>query len=364
MKRLFVILLTIICCSALSAARANTLYGRVIAVHDGQTMTIENTGRSIKVALMHAAPPEKDQPYADIARQHLADLVLNRQVTVEYTGLGAGNQLVARVFCDNRDIGLQMIRDGVAWFDRREMSELDEAERRVYAASEEAARNEHRGLWHDGAPTPPWEWQQAKSNALNKQSRTVVASSQSAPAANESSPGRAVSNSSVASSHSSSASDKPTAPGWLSFSPSDKSFSINAPGAGKQLSIEIDDPEGRAFTAQIYLVEHLKIGYLVMWASGPAVDRTLDDIFERGRDILNESVRAHGLPCEYVMEKDTAMKGYTGRRYRMTGCYFHGSLRVYFKREGQTLKMRLVGSMSENPGDPLVNKFLDSFVIN
>ena len=34
------------------------------------------------------------------------------------------------------------------------------------------------------------------------------------------------------------------------------------------------------------------------------------------------------------------------------------------KKEGKTLKMQIVGSMSEIPNDPRVSKFLDSFVIN
>src|SRR3982751_4636891 len=140
MKRLFALLLLTLVCSALSV-KANTLYGRVVEVLDGKTMTVENTGRRVKVALKLAAPPDKEQPLADLARQHLSGLVLGRQVAVEYTGLGADALRLGRVFCDNRDVGLQMIRDGVAWFDHSYESELNEAERRVYADSEQAARN-------------------------------------------------------------------------------------------------------------------------------------------------------------------------------------------------------------------------------
>lgn len=360
MKRLCALLLTTFCCCALSV-KANTLYGRVVAVHDGQTMTIENTGRPIKVAFKLAAPPDKDQPYADVARQHLSDLVLNREVTLAYTGLGSGNLLIARVFCDNRDIELQMIRDGVAWFDRRYLSDLTEAERKVYADSEEAARNEHRGIWRDASPTPPWEYEQAKANQLNRRPH-VVAASQNLPVANESSSGRTSGNP-LASSHSS-ASDKLAPSGWQLFSPVDNSFSVRAPGAGKQFSVEIDDTDGTSVTAHVYEVQHLKISYIALWASGPASDGTLNELFERGRDILNEDAHAHGLPCEFVLRKDAAMKGYTGRRYEVRGCYFNGGLRVYFKKEGRTLRAYFLGAMSQIPNDPLANSFLNSFVIN
>jgi micrococcal nuclease len=361
MKRLFAVLLTTVCCCALSA-KANTLFGRVTAVHDGQTMTIENTGRPIKVALKLAAPPEQDQPYADVARQHLSDLVLNRQVTVEYTGLGSGSLLIARVFCDNRDVGLQMIRDGVAWFDKNYLSDLSEPERRVYADSEQAARNEHRGIWRDPSPTSPWEWKQAKANIPQGRADVMAAVAKKTSAVNESSSDR-TSRSAITSSHSSStARAQPL--GWILFSPEDNSFSVRAPGSGKQFSLEIDDSEGQPININVYETQHLKIGYVALQASGPSGDETINMIFERGRDILNESARAHGLPCEFVLEKDAAMKGYVGRRYKVMGCYFNGGLRVYFKREGKTLKMHLVGAMSEIPNDPRVSKFLDSFVIN
>src|SRR5689334_13480741 len=170
MKRLFVFLLLTLFCSVLSV-KANTLYGRVVEVQDGKTMTIENTGRRVKVALKLAEPPDTGQPFADVARLHLSGLVLGRQVTVAYTGLGADALLLGRVFCDNRDVGLQMIRDGVAWFERTYQAELNEAERRVYADSEQAARNEHRGIWQDPAPVAPWEWKKVSADRSNEGTR-------------------------------------------------------------------------------------------------------------------------------------------------------------------------------------------------
>jgi hypothetical protein len=153
-------------------------------------------------------------------------------------------------------------------------------------------------------------------------------------------------------------------PGWQLFSPSDNSFSVSAPGAGKQFSVELDDTDGTSVTAYAYVVQHLKIRYVALWASGPAGDRTINELFERGRNILNETARERGLPCEFVLKKDVAMKGYAGRRYEVTGCYFNGGLRVYFKKEGKTLRAFFLGSMSEIPNDPLTSKFLNSFVIN
>lgn len=360
MKRLFGLLLLTIFCSLL-AVKANTLNGRVVEVLDGKTMTVENTGRRIKVALKLAEPPEKEQAYSDVARLHLSGLVLGRQVAVEYTGLGAEALLLGRVFCENRDVGLQMIRDGVAWFDRSYESELNEAERRVYADSEQAARSEHRGIWQDPAPVAPWEWRQA--NAL----KSSKGASAYAPAV-----GKSVTNAAVSPVKTRASYVKPSllpaakaeAQKWPLFSPTDNLFSIRVPGGGRDFSAEVVVSKGSAINAHFYWVRHLKIGYLVAWASGPHQDETLNALFNRAVDALNDAAAAHGLPCEFVQEKDAAMNGYTGRRYKVQGCYFNGAIRNYFKIEGKTLKVVYVGVMSENPDDPAVKDFLDSFTIN
>ena len=357
MKRFFAILALTIFFSALSI-KANSIEGRVVEIHDGKTMTVENTGRQIKVALKLAAPPETDQPFADLARVHLSGLVLNRQVTVEYTGLGVGALLMGRVFCDGRDIGLQMIRDGVAWFDRSYESELTEAERKVYADSEQAARNEHRGIWQDPAPVAPWEWQ--KTNAASANKGTISYSA----------PGKSVKTEKTSSVNTpegyakSSSSHKTETPMWPLFSPSGNLFSVHMPGGGHDFAVEVEVEGGRSIKANFYWVKHLRITYLVMWASGPYLNQTLQKLFDRTVDALNDASATHGLPCEFTQEKDVAMSGYTGRRFKVRDCYFNGAIRNYFKIEGKTLKVFFVAVMSEIPDDPAVKEFLDSFVIN
>jgi endonuclease YncB( thermonuclease family) len=365
MKRLVVIALLILCCHALPA-NASTLQGLVREIHDGKTITVENTGRRIKVALKGVDVPEQDQPYGEVARQHLSSLILNQPVTIELTGLGAGSLLIGRVICGERDIALQMIRDGVGWFDKSYENDLAEADRSLYAASEQAARSEHRGIWQDSSPIPPWEWRQAKvakpvarvavdvSGAVKRSTvveqpssvKTARSDSTSAPLSSSASAGRAET------------SKRPI------FSPSGSPFSIRIPSGGHHFSEEIEVPNGQPFSANFYWVNHLKIGYMAAWASGPSQDQAISALFDKALDALNQAAEAHNLPCEFVQEKDAAINGYVGRRYKVRGCYFHGGLRYYFKTEGKTLKVRIVGVMSEIPNDPSINQFLESFELN
>lgn len=140
---------------------AGTLFGKVTEIEDGDTITIICLKRPLRVRLMAIDAPEKEQPYAEAARQHLSDLILNQLVVVEYSGLGENTLIVGKVFLKEMDVGAQMMRDGVAWYDRNYDAMLTENQREVYAASELAARTEHRGIWKDQNPVSPWEFREA-----------------------------------------------------------------------------------------------------------------------------------------------------------------------------------------------------------
>ena len=144
-----------------SPASAIVLRAKVAEVRDGKSLVVVNGSRSLTVILVAVDTPDLLQEYGDVAREHLASLVLGKEVQVEFTQLQSTN-VVGKVAYNNADIGLQIIRDGVAWYDKNNDQDLSGAERTVYAAAEQAARTERRGLWHDGSPMPPWVWRRAQ----------------------------------------------------------------------------------------------------------------------------------------------------------------------------------------------------------
>lgn len=343
MRRTLAIALLIVFCLSLPT-HADTLQVLVVEVQDGKTIIVENTGRRIKVVLKGADAPEMDQPLGDVARQHLSNLILGKQVAVEFTGMAYGSHFVARVFSGDVDISLQMVRDGVAWYDKQYEKEMSEVDRRLYAESEQAARNEHRGIWQDPNPTSPWEWRRAKvasQNTVPQNTATVVstATARKSPVVNREDSG------------------------WPILSPEGAPFSVRMPGGGRQYSAAVKLPEGQTVNANIYWVSHLKIAYIAEWASVPAQPQAIPTLFDQMLEYLNRASAANGLPCEFNREKDTTFNGYIGRRYTVQGCYYHGGIRLYYKVEGKTLKSCMVGVLGEDPNDPSINEFLESFVI-
>jgi endonuclease YncB( thermonuclease family) len=145
---------------------AATLQAKVVEVESGNTLVVSNINRPLRIRLKAVVPPEVGQPFNETAREHLKELVLNKTVVVDYTHLADG-YVECRVILNGIDIGSQMLRDGVAWFDHATDYELNEIDRALYEQCELAARSEKRGLWKDQAPVAPWEFRKVQLARLN-----------------------------------------------------------------------------------------------------------------------------------------------------------------------------------------------------
>src|SRR5262249_15168648 len=137
------------------------------AVNDGDVITVFNLNRPVRIKLLAIDAPEAGQPFGDVARKHLSDLVYDKNVVVEYSGIAADGSLVGRVTLSNDAVGGQMIRDCAAWMDSSNQERLSVADREIYQQSEKAARSERRGWWQAENPIAPWEFVRAQALRRN-----------------------------------------------------------------------------------------------------------------------------------------------------------------------------------------------------
>ena len=146
------ILVALLTSPALAADTA-TLTGRVVSVHDGDTVRVLDAANvQHKVRLQGIDAPEIGQPFGTKSRDHLAALAKGKMVTVHEHGHDKYGRTLGRIEIGGEDVGTSMVADGMAWHYTRydKSAEL--------AAAEEKARSAKRGLWADKAPVPPWEW--------------------------------------------------------------------------------------------------------------------------------------------------------------------------------------------------------------
>lgn len=145
--------------------------GKVVAVADGDTITVLRDREQIKIRLSGIDAPEKAQPFGNVAKQNMAQMVFGKEVRVEDRkkdryGRTIGRVWVASAECKAEcpktlDVSLAQLKQGLAWHYRQYAKEQPAEERGQYAFAEEEARAKRVGLWGDPDPVPPWEWRRA-----------------------------------------------------------------------------------------------------------------------------------------------------------------------------------------------------------
>ena len=126
------------------------LPGKVVSIHDGDTITILQGKQQIKVRLFGIDAPELKQPYGKKSKQFLANLIAREVVEVEPKGKDRYKRTLGIIRYKDQDINAQMVLNGYAWAYVKYS--------RIYVNQEKLARENKRGLWQSSDPTPPWEW--------------------------------------------------------------------------------------------------------------------------------------------------------------------------------------------------------------
>lgn len=143
--------------------KAPQLDGQVVAVADGDTLTILQDGERVRVRLAEIDAPESDQPFGPESTASLRALCAGKAATLASSGKDQYQRVVARVSCGGVDTSDEQVRRGLAW-----VYDSYVVDRSLYTV-QDAARKAQRGLWADPAPVPPWQWRRGvRSASLEK----------------------------------------------------------------------------------------------------------------------------------------------------------------------------------------------------
>jgi len=361
-------------------ARAATLTGKVIEVNDGDEITVFNMNRPVRIRLIGIDAPEKDQAFGEVAKQHLADLVFDKFVFVEYTGIGERTDLIGRVLLNGADINAQMIRDGAAWY-APQLSHLTDAEQEIYSKSEEAARNEKRGLWQVDGAVAPWEFVKARESAKQVAKKPAAQSDEAKRerptpelnnlnlrGRNTTAIARPQSSFAEGLSDTSWATESPVKNPWHRLQPEGERFSVLVPEGGRQVAQEL--PLGnQTLSVHAYVGRDGYATYNVVWATGPTLgetDAAAVDSFVTGflRNLRPTSDRTgtDGSSCEVAGKKNISSGEFFGREFELSGCLVPGMARIYTRVVGDQRQMYFAFSLYKEP-DANVGKFLKSFTV-
>ena len=135
--------------------------GKVVAVADGDTMTVLVDRRQVKVHLAEIDAPELKQRFGQQSRQSLADLCFGKDAVVREAGRDRYGRTVGRVDCSGTDANAEQVRRGMAWVYQRNI----ESTSPLYFL-EDAAQRSHEGLWVDKSPVRPWIWRRGQKGRI------------------------------------------------------------------------------------------------------------------------------------------------------------------------------------------------------
>lgn len=158
------------------SVQAEIITGRVVGIADGDTITVlDATNQQYKIRLVGIDAPEKAQPFGNVAKQRMADLVFGKAVRVDARKKDRYGRTIGRVWvalpecvspdCPKTlDAGMALLTQGLAWHYKQYAKEQPPEERGQYSFAEEEARIMKIGLWRDANPMPPWEWRHGKKS--------------------------------------------------------------------------------------------------------------------------------------------------------------------------------------------------------
>jgi endonuclease YncB( thermonuclease family) len=138
----------------LAATPVQTLSGKVVAVHDGDTFTLKNGRNVYKVRLSDVDAPEMRQVFGKQAYQFTKQKVLGRRVWVKVAWIDTHGRRIGEVIAeDGWVLNEELVDAGLAWYYRVNPVRNDRLRK-----LEQHAFTKKLGLWVEKDPVPPWEF--------------------------------------------------------------------------------------------------------------------------------------------------------------------------------------------------------------
>ena len=137
---------------------------KVMRVYDGDTLRAKGYDIEIKVNLIGIDAPEipikkgePGQPYGRQAKKFLANMILDKRVIIKGYGIDRYNRVLGVVYLEGKNINLEILKAGLAEFDRSyKPQQFDPL---PYQLAATAAKKSGEGMWSLGESyISPREW--------------------------------------------------------------------------------------------------------------------------------------------------------------------------------------------------------------
>jgi len=147
------LILALFCSIVAGASAKEMLAGRVIGVHDGDTVTLlMEDNQQIKVRLAQIDAPEINQEFGQESKQSLRNMVFECDVRVEKETIDKYGRTVGMIYVGDINVNKAQVSQGMAWAYRQFVHDQS------LIQDEENAHLSHMGLWANQDPVAPWSY--------------------------------------------------------------------------------------------------------------------------------------------------------------------------------------------------------------
>lgn len=144
---------------AAQPAAAKRFDGVVTAIKNPEVLVIDAGATTHDVRIYGIDAPEDGQPFAAEAKAFVRERLLGRNVGARFKYRNVAGEMVSRVFLDENDIAVEMLRRGLAWrLPGASYKPSDAIHADELTAAELEARGARTGLWSQAKPTSPWSY--------------------------------------------------------------------------------------------------------------------------------------------------------------------------------------------------------------
>ena len=163
MKPLILYLLAAFLTTAQLTAIAESIIGKLVGVADGDTVTVlDSSNVQHKIRLTGIDAPEKAQPYGQVSKKSLSDLVFNKDVEISWEKRDRYQRILGKVLLGKQDICLEQVKRGMAWHYKQYQRDQSQEDRTAYDLAEKKAREAKLGLWADDVPVEPSQFRRKR----------------------------------------------------------------------------------------------------------------------------------------------------------------------------------------------------------
>ena len=172
MGNLYKLITSLLLILSFSTYAGEMIEGRVVGVHDGDTVTLLLGGnQQLKIRLAQIDAPELDQAFGQQSKQSLSDMVFNKTIKVEKETIDKYGRTVGTLIVDSLDANKEQVKRGMAWVYKQYLHDNS------LLSVEQSARQTRIGLWADANPIAPWDYRHGGKQKNVTQSTTATVES-------------------------------------------------------------------------------------------------------------------------------------------------------------------------------------------